>query len=235
MKPLSQYTFRTPGLCTRIVGVLATTLMATTPLVSNAYDIGDWLVRGRIIHVSPNDDSDALTGLPGTAVSVGSDTTLEVDFTYMVTKNIGVELILASSEHDVSGEKGLVALGLGSKVLDARTLPPVLTVQYHFLPNGTFQPYAGVGLNYTLFFNEEATNSAEGVLGITDVELDDSFGFAAQIGADIDFGKSWFANIDVKYVDMNTEATLKTAGLGTLKVDVDIDPWIVGIGIGKKF
>lgn len=34
---------------------------------------------------------------------------------------------------------------------------------------------------------------------------------------------------------MDTEATIKTNALGRLKVDVDIDPWVYGIGIGRRF
>jgi outer membrane protein len=209
--------------------------LAIAPITASATEQGDWLVRGRIINVSPNDSSGTVGGIPGTSVTVDDDITAEVDFTYMVAKNWGLELILASSKHDVSGAGALAGLGLDQKILDVRTLPPTLTAQYHFAPDSNIRPYAGLGLNYTLFFNESATGNAESILGKTDVSLDSSFGLAGQLGVDIDVSDSWFLNFDVKYIDMNTTATLKTAGLGDLAVDVDINPWIFGIGIGTSF
>jgi outer membrane protein len=45
----------------------------------------------------------------------------------------------------------------------------------------------------------------------------------------------WFINTSVWYVDIATEATLKTAGAGTLKTDVDINPVVVMPGAGMRF
>ena len=64
--------------------------------------------------------------------------------------------------------------------------------------------------------------------------MDDSVGAAAQFGVDIDFADGWFFSADVKYIQINTEATFDTA-LGGVKVDVDIDPWVFGVGFGTTF
>ena len=66
------------------------------------------------------------------------------------------------------------------------------------------------------------------------MDLDDSFGIAFQAGADLDITQAWFLNLDLKYIDINTTATLKSGGTKR-KVDVEIDPWVIGIGIGFKF
>lgn len=71
--------------------------------------------------------------------------------------------------------------------------------------------------------------------GKANVHLKDSWGAAANVGVDYAINKDWFVNADVKYIDMDTEATIKTNALGRLKVDVDIDPWVYGIGIGRRF
>ncbi len=200
-----------------------------------AYEAGDWLVRGRIINVNPNDDSGNLyiggasTGSEG--VEVDSDTVPELDITYMLTRNWGLELILGYSEHTVKAHKTWSALG---DVIDTKVLPPTLTLQYHFLPDSTVRPYVGVGVNYTYFFDEEVSGSVLDIPG-ADVKLDSSWGLAAQAGVDVALNQDWFVNFDVKYIDIDTEAHFSGTPVGRAKITADIDPFVWGIGIGRRF
>lgn len=190
-----------------------------------------WIVRGRILNVAPNDSSGAVSTLPGSAVSVDSDTTLELDITYMFTSNVGVELILGTSQHDLRGEGSIAPLG---KIAEASTLPPVLSLQYHFMPQGRVRPYAGIGVNYTRFYDEKTSASLDAALGPTSLELDSSTGLVAQAGVDIPFNERWFINFDAKYIRMDTTARLNSSGT-VRTVEVDIDPWFFGFGIGTRF
>lgn len=200
-----------------------------------AYEAGDWLVRGRIINVNPNDDSGNLyiggasTGSEG--VEVDSDTVPELDITYMLTRNWGLELILGYSEHTVKAHKTWSALG---DVIDTKVLPPTLTLQYHFLPDSTVRPYVGLGVNYTYFFDEEVSGSVLDIPG-ADVKLDSSWGLAAQAGVDVALNQDWFVNFDVKYIDIDTEAHFSGTPVGRAKITADIDPFVWGIGIGRRF
>jgi outer membrane protein len=194
-------------------------------------DAGDWLVRLRALHVSPNDDSGSVSGISGSSVSVDSDTTIELDFTYFVTQKLGVELILGTSQHDINGEGSIGGLG---KIAKIRTLPPTVTLQYHFQPDASIRPYAGLGVNYTKFYDEKSTSSLESALGPTTVDLSSSWGFNGQLGVDIAFKEDWFVNFDVKYIFIDTTATLNSSGVVN-KVDVDIDPWFIGVGVGRRF
>lgn len=204
--------------------------------ITYAYEAGDWLVRGRIINVDPDETSSAvsvgtpLAAVAGSKVGVTSDTTLELDITYMITKNWGAELILGSSRHDVPAKGTIAALG---DIIDARTLPPTVTLQYHFRPDAKLRPYAGIGVNYTNFFDEEVTGGLDAPGA--KVSMEDSWGLAAQIGVDYSINKDWFINADLKYIDMSTTAKFKNTTVGAAEVDVDIDPVIFGIGIGRRF
>ena len=191
----------------------------------------NWLVRGRILNVNPNDKSGSITGIPGSGVSVDSDTTLELDFTYFFTPNWGAELILGTSEHNLNGAGSIAALG---KIGSAKTLPPTVTAVYQFAPSASVRPYAGIGINYTSFYDEKTSSSLNAALGSTTAELGSSWGLAGQAGVDIDITKDWFINFDAKYIQMDTAITLNSSGT-IRKVNVDLNPWFVGLGIGTRF
>jgi len=212
---------------------LAACMAALSP-VANAYEAGDWVVRGRVINVDTDRGSSTIrvggNSVAGSGVSVNDDVVPELDITYMINKNWGLELILGTSSHDVDGEGTLAGLG---GIIDAKVLPPTLTLQYHFLPNSHYRPYVGIGLNYTTFYDERVTGglSAPGAR----VSIDSSTGLALQAGIDIDINDSWFINIDVKAIDIDTTANFTNTAVGPAAVDVDLDPVVFGIGIGTTF
>ncbi|MEM6682782.1 MAG: OmpW family protein [Pseudomonadota bacterium] len=205
---------------------------ALTP-VSAWAEAGDFLVRARAIYVAPTESAGpVLPSFPDGSVSVDNAIMPELDFTYMITDNIGAELILATTNHDISGEMALESLG---EIADTWVLPPTLTLQYHFLPDNNIRPYVGAGINWTIFYSEGTTDSLTNALPGTTIDLENSFGWSAQVGVDIDITERYFFNVDVKFVDINTTANLTTPGVGVNSVDVDLDPIIVGVGFGLRF
>jgi len=145
----------------------------------------------------------------------------ELDVSYFVDKHWALELIAAVTPHTVS-------VG-GPDLADVWLLPPTLTVQYHLDPDGqSIRPYVGAGINYTTFFGiDEAA-------GYNKVKLNDSFGLALQAGFDIPFGGGWSANVDVKKIFISTDATVES-GAPTIHASVDIDPVVVGFGVGYRY
>ncbi len=212
-------------------------LLAATALVPcfvqpAAAEEGDWLVRLRGIVVAPTESaSDVLPGFPGGSVGVENAVVPELDFTYFITDNIGAELILATSPHDIQGEGVLAGLG---EIGDLMALPPTLTLQYHFNPNGRLRPYAGVGVNYTIFYSEDASDSLMNAVGPTSLDVDDSVGVAFQLGVDYALNDRWFLNADIKYIQIDTTATLNSGGTINT-VDIDLDPIVAGVGVGYRF
>ncbi len=220
------------------IALLAATGISAIATPVMAYEAGDWLIRGRIVNVNPNESSGTLftagTPIAGTGVTVDSDTIPELDITYMIAPNWGVELILGYSKHTVTSF-GVAANAASPDVINAKALPPTLTLQYHFAPNSNIRPYVGAGVNYTYFFDEKVAGAlnAPGA----DVSMESSWGLAVQAGVDIALNDDWFVNADVKYIDMNTTANFNASNaLGIpLSVDVDVDPVVWGIGIGRRF
>lgn len=210
---------------------------------------GDWVVRLRAVNVSPNEDSrlgktvNNLLGAPvmtpSAELAVSDKIIPELDISYYITKNIAAELILATgTRHNVSIQ-GDSAGVVGNQALGSvNLLPPTLTAQWHFNPDQTFDPYVGAGINYTIMLDRNLKGSAGAIAGNKIKIEQDSWGPALQAGFDINLKDGWLINADVKYVWLDTDVKLKGAVTGNAwrKIDsLDINPWVIGIGIGKKF
>ena len=246
------------------LSVLAAGILAAAPF-AQAYEAGDFLLRAGPVLADPDDSSSALAfsgkgplagenlALPGTGVSVDSDTQLGITATYMITPHIGVGLLAATPfKHDIDGDKSLSGFG---KLGDTKQLPPTLTLQYFPMDSASrFQPYAGVGINYTKFFEEDTNNTLNTVLdsvaqqnfgtpaGTVDgskLDLDDSFGLALELGADYMLTENLGLNAAIWWIDLDTDATITAmAGnteVGEITTDVDIDPLVYMVGITYKF
>lgn len=212
--------------------------LAVAAPFAQAFEAGDIIVRAGAITVDPNEDSStistAATGsLPGTKATLDSDTQLGLNFAYMVTDNIGIELLAATPFQHTVGLKGM-PLNLDGTFADVKHLPPTLSAIYYPLDSkSTVQPYVGLGINYTVFFDEDLTG-ARTQQGFSNLELDDSWGLAAQVGVDFMLTDNIMLNGQLRYIDIDTEATANSA-FGKVKVDVDVDPWVYMVGLGYKF
>jgi len=215
------------------VAVLGAVAMDAAPAL--ALEAGDILVRLRGIGVIPTDESDGIqSDLTTSGLEAQPTGVPELDFTYMVTNNIGLELILATSPHDLDFTGVQSGIGKGGSVW---LLPPTLLVQYHFMADRSIRPYLGAGVNLTIAYGEDASQSLVNALGgPTNIKADNSVGWAVQAGVDIDLDDRWFFNLDIKYVAISVDAAITTPATSTTRTTtLDINPIIVGAGIGYRF
>lgn len=198
--------------------VLAAALVGGTLLAfaAQAQD-APWLVRLRAVDLqSANKDS---TGLD---LSINDKVIPEVDFSYFFTPQFAAELVLTYPQ------KQTIRAG-GTDIGSLKHLPPTLTAQYHFTDLGAFKPYVGAGLNYTRFSSVSFTPAVQAALQPTLSK--NSFGLALQVGFDYEVVKNTYVNVDVKKVQIRTDVSSAGTKVGTFKVD----PWLIGIGIGRRF
>jgi outer membrane protein len=227
---------------TKYTAVLAVIIAALAAPVQ-AYEQGDWIIRVGAANVDPDTESDeidvaGLATLDG--VDVDDDTQLGITATYMLTDIWAVELLAASPfEHDITVKGAPVDAG------STKHLPPTLTFMWYPMggKDSSFQPYVGAGINYTYFWDEEVDSELEealgGIIGSTDpvpadLDLDDSWGFAARAGFDYLFNENWGFNASVWWIDIETEATIETA-VADVEFDVELDPWVYMVGISYRF
>lgn len=198
-------------------------IMTAVSAQSLAANKGDWIARFGAVSVNPNDSSGQVGAITGSGVAVDDSQGIFVNLAYMVSDNIGLELLAATPfEHNITATGSIAALG---KIADTKQLPPTLSVQYYFSPKKSFSPYVGAGLNYTTFFSENAVGGV-----VTSISLDDSWGLAAQAGFDMEISKNWFFHADIRYINIETTATTNVGN-----VDVEINPWVISIGVGTTF
>lgn len=182
-------------------------------------DENPWMVRARAVYLDfHNGQADGLPLAGTTRVEADSRWIPEVDISYFFTPNIAAELVLTTPQ-SIDIHVG------GAKEGKIRALPPSLLVQYHFTQFGAFKPYLGAGVNYTLF--SKRSNILNGAASVDR----SSIGFVAQAGFDYMIDKHWGVNVDVKYVQMNTDVHVGGVKVGK----VDLNPVTAGVGVTYRF
>ena len=195
---------------------------------SKSNEFKRWQVRLRAVGVAP--DESAKIGIIGGDVAISNALIPELDFTYFFTEHFAAELSLGTAKHNVKAVNTAAGnVDLGSVWL----LPPTLTAQYHFYTSDkkVFKPYIGAGVNYTLFYNVKSG-------AVADVKYDNALGYAAQVGFDLMLDDTFFINFDAKRLFLSTDVTVDASNLApglSIPAEVDINPWLIGVGVGMKF
>lgn len=219
--------------------LLTIALLSTLSTAAFAHQAGDILVRGGATSVNPDSQNAAvlLSGADSTmSLSVDDNTQLGLNLVYFYDSNWAIELLAATPfTHEVTIHDPNAVLGVdGAKLAEVTHLPPTLSALYYIDTNSAFKPYVGVGINYTVFFEEEF-EAAPKSLGLTNLKLDGSFGLAVQLGADYEINKNWSVNFSARYIDISTDATFDVAGDNIGKATVDVDPMVYSLMVGYKF
>ncbi len=202
-----------PGLTTASAADLSER-MASTP--------SPWQLRLRALGVI-TEDNGRVDGIAGSDLSYSDTVVPELDITYYFTDNLAAELILGTTYANISGAGSIAGLGTVGKVW---LLPPTLTMQYHFTDFGAFKPYLGAGLNYSLFYSQDAKGP------FTDIDVKDTFGVALQAGFDYMLDDHWGINFDVKKLFLEPKWS---ANDGTVSGKAKLDPWLIGTGVTYRF
>ena len=184
---------------------------------------GTVMIRIRAIGVMPQNSSSSVSAIGG-KVDVSNTPGPELDLSYFITDNIAVEGIAATTQHSVSAVNtviGKVPVG------NVWVLPPTVTLQYHFMPQSRFSPYIGAGMTVAFFYNSQAVGPV-----VTKFGLENNVGAAIQAGVDYNISGHWFANFDVKQIFLSTKARING---GAVIAKTNLDPLVVGAGIGYRF
>jgi outer membrane protein len=242
--------------------LLTIALLSTISTAAFANQAGDILVRGGITNVNPDSQQATIyaagnqtvdLGAGAITASVDDNSQLGLNFVYFYDSNWAIELLAATPfKHDIMVDTGAGVTKLG----ETKHLPPTLSVLYYFDTNSAFKPYVGVGINYTVFFEDSfipaltgsnsptivsisdgtTTTPVGAPLDAGDLNLDNSWGLSAQVGIDYQIDENWSINVSARYIDIDTKASF-TAVDGAVPghVSVDVDPMVYSLMLGYKF
>ncbi len=172
----------------------------------------------------------------------------ELKVSHMWTDHLSTELSVAATHMTLDLQPNIVIITSIFNIFDffsyinlsdihaASTwiLPTTCTLRYHFFPCSEFQPYLGLGVNYTHFFNEKLKHSHSHMK----LSLDDSYGIVGQVGLNYLFCSSWYLNLDVKLIAMRTNGRFVVSKDDlefNQNLHVTINPLAFSLGIARIF
>ncbi|PCK78140.1 OmpW/AlkL family protein [Rhizobium sophoriradicis] len=182
-----------------------------------------WQMRLRALGVITN-DSGGVDGLPGSDLSFSNTLIPEFDLSYFFSNNISLELILGTTYAKVHGGGSISAL---DEVGETWLLPPTLILQYHLTDLGSFRPYVGAGVNYTMFYNQSGKSARS-------LDVKNSFGVALQAGFDYMIDDHWGVNVDAKKIFLRPDFDANVGG-ANVHGKAKLDPWLIGAGLTYRF
>jgi outer membrane protein len=195
-----------------VVGLLMVSL--APQLHAESIDFDRWYVKAGAGYIDPKSGNGDLTPGP---IDVGSRSGPTVNIGYFFQPNWAVDVLLGLPfKHDLDINN--------ARIGSTKHLPPTVSVQYHFNPTGAVRPYVGLGVNYTMIFDEKLNGGGR-------LQLGNSWGLAAQVGVDVPIYDKWTVGADLRYIDIDSKATVNGAHIGT----VNIDPLVFGVNLGYRF
>lgn len=214
-----------------LVGILAFSApaaMAQSGSPVQTTQAGDILVRAHVLGIFPENSGSSITTING-SVDISKRVAPEVDLSYYFTDHIAAQLIATMTRVSVKAN----GTAVGDVSVGAVTvLPPTLTAQYHFTPHSAFSPYVGAGATIFITF---AADPSRGNGVVSGLHTDGHIAPALQAGFDYNFASRWFLNFEINQIFVPTHATVDLASGGSIQAKVDVNPFLVGAGIGYRF
>ena len=208
----------------KLIAAAALAIAATPVLAQEVRGkrAGDVVLGAGLIGVLPQSGGrTTIGGTPEASDSVAP----QLDLSYFLTPNLALNLIAATTRHDVEVRGTAIGdVDLGR----VWVLPPTLTLQYHPLPGSRISPYVGAGVNYTVFYGEGGRRNP----AVSKVDIENSFGWALNAGVDYEVAPNWLANLDVKRLFLQPDVSVNS---GAIRGRADLDPWVVGASVRYRF
>jgi len=179
----------------------------------------DWFLRIGAAHVAPDSDNGRLAG-GALAADIDSNTQLGLILGRQLSPHLALELLAATPFSHTARLNG-------AEAVDFKHLPPTLSLQWYFNPQGRVNPFVGAGVNYTFVYDEKARGPLTG----THVSIKNSAGLALQAGVAFRISPRWDLVLDARQLDLDADVEVDGAAVGT----VHVDPRVYGLTASWRF
>ncbi|MCB4811238.1 outer membrane beta-barrel protein [Methylovorus menthalis] len=199
-----------------ILGSLWLGLVVATPALAESDTAGPWQLRAGASFIVPTSDNGSIIN-HSAEVDIGNRVGPSFNIGYFITPHWALDLLGGLAfKHQIDVN--------GSRAGEAKHLPPILSLQYHFRPEATLRPFVGVGINYTRFLDEKLDSGDK-------LKLGSSWGPALQAGLDYALDDHWTVGADIRYARINSKVSINGNDVG----DVDVNPFIYSVNVGYRF
>lgn len=227
---LMKTTFRLAAAATAVLAAMPLTAAHAQAFITGptGYQSGDILVHASVLGVFPMNYGSHVSGpLTGDQVHASQGISPELDGSYFFTPHFSLQLIAATTRHNiwVDGPSGKVKVG------STWVLPPTLTAQWHLAQMGPIRPYVGLGLTVAFFYDPQASSYLQDN-GIKMGGLSTGIGPTLNAGFDVPVQGNWSVNVDFKQMFFVTSTRLGGGAIGAVTT---LDPIAFGVGVGYKF
>ena len=163
--------------------------------------------------------------IDGARTQLDGDGAGTLSASYYINDNIAVEAWGAADKFSHR-----VRDGEGQKLGSVDAQPYAVSGQYHFRQaDSTVRPFVGLGYYEQNFDGETAEPS--GALAGQRIGVETAQGAMATAGVDLNINPTWFARADVRYLQGDSDVKLDGVKAG----EAELDPVILGVGVGARF
>ena len=163
--------------------------------------------------------------IDGARTQMDGDGAGTLSASYYINDNIAVEAWGAADKFSHR-----VRDGEGQKLGSVDAQPYAVSGQYHFRQaDSTVRPFVGLGYYEQNFDGETAEPS--GALAGQRIGVETAKGAMATAGVELNINPTWFARADVRYLQGDSDVKLGGVKAG----EAELDPVILGVGVGARF
>jgi outer membrane protein len=180
------------------------------------------------LHVSTAPEAPRGTPIPGGGLSATDSKILAFELGYEIAPGWNARLTAGiPPTTEVHGIGTLAPLGKAGEI---KYGPAVMSITRALGQYGAVTPYAGLGVSYLKIFS-----TADGALANFTVK--NSWGKVLQLGADLALGPQFGLFLDMKkiYQDADVTGTVPAFGGVPAYAKVEIDPFVVQLGVSYRF
>lgn len=214
----------------RILVLMALATFAAAPAFAQSRSVD---VTGWVTWADPSGDTfENVDDIEDVEVEFDSEQGYGLGINFFLSDRISAEIAAHVLEPDLNlrfSDPTIPFTTFGSLEM----IPITATLQFHFAPEGRFDPYIGAGAAWVLF--DEVSGAALDDIDVDSIDFDDDFGFVVNAGVSIGLTELIAINLDAKYVPVSSAARAVIAGVPGEAIDIDVNPTILSAGISLQF